>query len=140
MNNDGTFDERPEGAAPLFDSEIGRKAALKRWKNYIPPDKKPDITFGSEKEFGIVYFVYAEVENKLRVKIGVTTDLQKRFSALRTGSPIKLELGLGIIVQNPRSFEKSLHRRFASKRIRGEWFDITMTEALEALASFYDKL
>jgi len=137
MNKDGTFDKRPEGAAPLFDSDIGRKAAQKRWESYIPPESKPTMAFGKDEEFGIVYFVAADVDNRLLVKIGVTRDLPKRFSTLQTGSPIELRLGLGLIVQNPRSFEKALHRRFADKRVRREWFEITMAEALTALMEFY---
>lgn len=55
------------------------------------------------------------------VKIGRTTDLAKRFAAIRCMSPIPLE----ILWTHPggNELETRLHRHFAKLRIHGEWFE-----------------
>lgn len=66
-----------------------------------------------------VYFVLApEVE---RIKIGRTKDVRLRLASLRSHSPMELEL-LGRM-PGGATVEEYLHCTFASKRVRGEWFD-----------------
>ena len=138
-NKDGTFASRPEGAAPLFDNNVGRAAALKRWANHTPKERlAPKLNFGKDEDFGIVYFVAASVEGKMRLKIGVTKNIKHRFSSLQTGSPIELRLGFGLLVQKPAAVEWALHKHFRDRKIKGEWFDVTITEALQVLSDFYD--
>lgn len=52
------------------------------------------------------------------VKIGFTNDVARRFAALRTSSARPLAL-LAVLSGN---HEREMHARFASWRIRGEWF------------------
>lgn len=54
------------------------------------------------------------------VKIGFTTDVNARMSALQIGSPHPLE----IVAVRPGNMEteRRLHKRFRSLRSRGEWF------------------
>ena len=138
-DSDGKMLERLDGAAPLFNSDIGRKAALKRWANYTPKERlAPKLKFGPDEDFGIVYFVAASVKGKIRLKIGVTRNIQHRFGSLQTGSPIELRLGFGLLVQKPHAVEWALHKYFENKRVKGEWFNITIAEALLALSDFYD--
>jgi fumarate reductase subunit D len=67
-------------------------------------------------------YVYV-ISDGNRVKIGkTTTDPQKRLSTLQTGNPRKLELLHQFECRNPDRLEKYLHKLFASKRERGEWF------------------
>lgn len=68
-----------------------------------------------------IYFVQAGDDGP--VKIGITTDIRRRLTALRTGSPAPLRL-LGHLPANS-SFEKGLHRRLAAARLHGEWFKPT---------------
>jgi len=44
---DGHFVERPPGAAPLFDPESGRKAALKRWEDKEARNREALVRFAS---------------------------------------------------------------------------------------------
>lgn len=62
------------------------------------------------------------------VKIGKANDVEKRLTLLQIGSPYSLTL-LGIMAGG-RVDESELHRRFASSRMRGEWF--APTEELRA--------
>lgn len=67
---------------------------------------------------GFIYFVAAPAQGL--VKIGYTTNMKERLSALLTGSPVKLDI-LKVI---PGSYvdERGWHRRWAIYRTRGEWF------------------
>jgi len=56
-----------------------------------------------------------------RVKIGTTTDLKARMSALSGACGVRLEILRVIEHAGPR-VERWLHSKFASKRLHGEWF------------------
>jgi hypothetical protein len=66
----------------------------------------------------VVYFVQADGD---MVKIGWTTDLSKRLSSLRSSLPQQLELLRRI--DGGKVTEKWLHKRFADRRVGGEWFE-----------------
>jgi len=68
-----------------------------------------------------VYFVQ---DGLGRVKIGVTNDVAKRLSSLKTGSSTDLSLIRFIEGAGPK-VEKWLHRRFKDQRIQGEWFEFS---------------
>lgn len=55
------------------------------------------------------------------IKIGVTTDVDKRIRSLENSSPVLLEF-LGCY-PGTRSDERALHDRFKHLRRHGEWFD-----------------
>jgi len=65
-----------------------------------------------------VYFVEAVGTN--RIKIGITTNLSRRFYSLETDSPYKLNL----IYAFPgyRNKEKEIHEKFKHLCVKGEWF------------------
>jgi hypothetical protein len=67
----------------------------------------------------VIYFIQAGGDGGL-IKIGLTVDLGKRFSALKSSCPAELTL-LGF-EHGRREEEKALHRRFAEHRMSGEWF------------------
>lgn len=77
---------------------------------FAPSPKKPD------SKQSRVYFMQA---GEL-VKIGTTTDLPKRISALRLASPVELKV-IATIPGNAKK-EAELHKRFAAYRKHGEWF------------------
>jgi hypothetical protein len=70
------------------------------------------------------------------LKLGRSSDPQARLSALQTGCPYTLKvLATGHIVRRMYSrhwgglaIERALHRQLKDKRIRGEWFDVTLDE------------
>lgn len=75
-----------------------------------------------------VYFILADLSGQAAVKIGTTTDVDARLSALRSDGtkrpsgldPASLHL-LGW-VEGDRELEVALHRIFSAHRLTGEWF------------------
>lgn len=68
----------------------------------------------------VVYFLECPALN--RVKIGITSDLQKRVGDIQRISPLE-DLVLLTSVPGDRELESSLHRAFADDRLHGEWFN-----------------
>lgn len=69
---------------------------------------------------GCVYFLRSEKTHA--IKIGFTAGpVEKRLGSLQTAHPYKLQL----LATTPGTaeYEKSLHERFASFRLKGEWFE-----------------
>ncbi|MGW4808738.1 GIY-YIG nuclease family protein [Kitasatospora sp. NPDC004272] len=66
------------------------------------------------------------------VKIGCTTDLQRRLAALQCGSPFKLQL-LATFTGG-QELEAALHRLLASHRLEGEWFDLAGKDPVEVVS------
>jgi hypothetical protein len=87
-------------------------------KSAIPAIQSPTERF---EDGGYVYIVRAEMG---QCKIGIAVDVNKRFSTLRTASPLHLELVHAEHVSDPAAREIALHRHFRALRIRGEWFDL----------------
>lgn len=78
---------------------------------------------------GFVYFIGAPAVR--RIKIGWSQDHpSRRLHTFQTGSPVPLVL-LAYVEANPAA-EKELHRRFASLRVAGEWFEDS-PELMEAI-------
>ena len=62
-------------------------------------------------------------------KIGQSDAPEKRFATLQTGSPHKMSLMLTL----PGGYaeEQRLHARFAERRVRGEWFLLSIEDIRE---------
>jgi hypothetical protein len=74
-----------------------------------------------EAQAGYIYLIRA-IGTEL-VKVGYTyTSPRERLLDLQIGSPLPLELILGVYVANPAKIEKRIHRKFATYRHHGEWF------------------
>ena len=68
-----------------------------------------------------VYLLYSESG---LYKIGVSNDVEKRMSTLRTGSGYQLScLAYYKTKDKPTTVERTLHKLFAEFRVLGEWFD-----------------
>lgn len=71
-----------------------------------------------------VYFLQADSDERL-IKIGWTTDLERRLASLSLSSPTPLILlgSFGFRGEAPAmKFERGLHRHLATDRAHGEWF------------------
>ena len=83
-----------------------------------------------------VYFI-AENENgnygNLRVKIGISDNIQSRIRQLQTGSPYELKLMGWIESNNDRVLEKQLHQKYASVNTHREWFELDAGDVFEEL-------
>jgi hypothetical protein len=74
---------------------------------------------------GIVYVVKAEDG---LYKIGRTESLHQRLSKLRTDCPVESELLMHKLFKDCVDQEKRLHKIFAGKRVRGEWFRLNSAD------------
>lgn len=70
---------------------------------------------------GFVYFI--EALGAHRIKIGWAADPEERRRGLQTGSPVELVLRKTIATEDAPALERSMHERFASLRVHGEWFE-----------------
>jgi hypothetical protein len=73
--------------------------------------KQPEFIYLTKADFGY--------------KIGRTSQPDKRPLTVAGNCPINLEVIVVIEVDNMRKAEAELHSRFGSKRLRGEWFDLS---------------
>jgi hypothetical protein len=74
-----------------------------------------------------VYFVQAEAGGP--IKIGLTTNPDRRLAVLQTSSPLKLRYTR--LLEGDRKREQRYHDRWRRHRLWGEWF-----EAVDGLARF----
>lgn len=73
-----------------------------------------------------VYFITAREVG--RVKIGFSRNPQSRLVAVQTHSPVELKLER--VADGCEAEERTLHERFGTHRVRGEWF--TLAPEIEA--------
>lgn len=79
-------------------------------------------------------FVYLISSATGLYKIGRSVDVPRRLDDLQRGSPVQLEIVCAVEADNAVETELLYHRRFASKRVRGEWFALNGTD-VETIAS-----
>lgn len=85
----------------------------------------------------LVYFI----ESGQHIKIGLTTDVNKRLNTLQTGSPHPLRVVDTIEFENKKMaqlFERAFHDSFHSKRAEGEWFYITDLDVYNLIYDDYE--
>lgn len=88
----------------------------------------------------VIYYV----ERDGYIKIGMTTNLEKRLKNLANGgtaSPPGMTIGPVTLLASHgggRASEKYMHRRFADLRLAGEWFR-SSPELLEHIAAINDR-
>ena len=92
-----------------------------------------------EKEKGCVYF-FKHV-GLTPVKIGFSTNESplNRFDQFKTYAPFGAELIGFIRAREPLELETILHAKHSSKRLKGEWFEITKEEVQKDI-EFYSNI
>ncbi len=116
-----------------FVTEFNKRAKIRNKGNrvYIGDAKPPQNKQQNKKaNFGQIYFI--QQGDNGAIKIGYSTNPEKRLQTLRTASPLPLRI-LKIIVGG-KTKEKDLHRQFAHLQMDGEWFQST-PELLEYIAT-----
>jgi hypothetical protein len=75
------------------------------------------------------------------IKIGYTTNESPldRFNQFKTFAPYGSEIVGFIQTDSAKELETFLHKKYCNKRISGEWFEITIEEALYEI-DFYSKI
>ena len=118
------FEGRHYNAAMLSDDAWEYLRALQDRALQIKTEGKPRRVrkATTAASVGLVYLVQAD--NGL-VKIGWTTNFKQRLASLQTASPSSLKVLALIDSSVPTQLEQQLHRQFASRRIRGEWFKLS---------------
>ena len=78
----------------------------------------------------LIYLILADGTVDNRYKIGITSEkrLQNRIKQLQTGASCELRLITSYKTKYASVIEKTLHRQFQSKKIIGEWFQLTTQE------------
>ncbi len=74
------------------------------------------------------------------VKVGITTDVEKRLKSIQTGSPRRLFLGAYLSTPNREialAMESCFHEIFDAHRMSGEWFDMEPAIALKGLCDTF---
>lgn len=61
-------------------------------------------------------------------KIGYTSNIKKRIKQQQVGNPGEIELVHSFASRYPSLLEKAMHGKFKSKKVRGEWFELTDDE------------
>jgi len=73
-----------------------------------------------------------------RYKIGITSDITQRILSLQVGNADVITLEYIEERYDPIKAERWLHRQFASKKVKGEWFEnITLNEIRSKLMMFH---
>ncbi len=82
------------------------------------------------------YTIYLIGGDESAIKIGYAANVKKRLASLQTGSPHELIVlweFTGLTEAEARKIERAAHKALADKRLKGEWFDATLDEAIEAV-------
>lgn len=81
----------------------------------------------------VIYFI----ESRGFIKIGWTQNWRNRISNLQSASPEPITV-LALLAR-PQIYERTMHKKFAAFRVRGEWF-VDCKEIREHLAGLSDEL
>jgi hypothetical protein len=77
----------------------------------------------AKSDHGYIYLL-SFVETHGYYKIGKTQDIQRRINGISTNVPFTVKLNHVFVSQQAIIAERTLHRFFASKRIKLEWFSL----------------
>ena len=80
---------------------------------------------------GCVYLI-REVE-KGRIKIGKSKNVEKRLNYFSVALPFQIEEVHFIATKNYDELERHLHKKFARKRVNGEWFELNENDIEEVM-------
>lgn len=80
-------------------------------------------------------YIYVITSDGGPVKVGYTVNTGERLSQLRASSPVPLELlhAEAVPYRDRQFVEKYAHALLWSRRVSGEWFDVTGEQALSAV-------
>jgi hypothetical protein len=109
-----------------FWNEFNYKKRMKTDKEFAKKERKRHkdiekmtIHKNDKESKDRVYFVQAGEY----IKIGYTSNIQKRLDSLQTGQP--LEIKCLCLIKGDRRVESSLHKKFGEYRVRREWFSMS---------------
>lgn len=87
---------------------------------------------------GKVYVIGIDDKHPLKIGICTGTTIGKRMRALQTSHWLNLKIFYeSPVIKEPREIEKQLHHLYENKKVRGEWYDIRLSE-LEKIKSIVE--
>ena len=120
-----------------FGGKAGLLAALREWvartpefadvAAMLPEEERPaPAPRGTKPKDGSVYLI----QYGPHFKIGRGNELEKRVKQVQIALPEAGTLVHAITTDDPPGIEAYWHRRFADKRLNGEWFKLTPADVL----------
>jgi predicted GIY-YIG superfamily endonuclease len=81
------------------------------------------------------HYIYVIASKQTPVKIGITHDCEQRLKSLQTGHSDKLQIfhQESVDKDKARILEHIIHKNLKLKRSHGEWFNITVEEAIKEI-------
>ncbi len=96
-------------------------------------EAKPPVSIDALDKSGYVYLIYVDAPERF-YKIGMSSNFGERFFAHQCSSPYAICIACAFFVPNMRYMERSLHARYADRRVRGEWFSLSIEDVKEIAA------
>ena len=138
-NNDAEFPERNVftkfGSKQEFSLKISEYAKQKGYsdifeicKTIIEKSHNEEQDSQDSNTNQVLGEVYLFKHGNKHYKIGRTNDAVRRGTELRIQLPENLDLIHSIKTDDPSGVEAYWHRRFESKRMNGEWFDLNSSD------------
>lgn len=87
-----------------------------------------------KSKLGIVYVI----TNGVKHKIGQTTNVLQRVKGLQTSNPDTLQIVMQYEIKGYELVKKLLHEKYATKRVIGEWFDLSASD-IQDIKDFLSK-
>lgn len=82
---------------------------------------------------GCIYFFKHNESTPIKIGFSTNDSPIERFKQFSTYSPHGGEIVGFAQIENPKKIERELHLKYSSKRLKGEWFDISIEEAKKEL-------
>jgi Meiotically up-regulated gene 113/Homing endonuclease associated repeat len=92
----------------------------------LPAPVRAPAQWREHQKYGHVYLLRAGDY----FKIGQSSDLEKRVKSINVALPDKATLEHAISTDDPPGIEAYWHRRFADRRMNGEWFKLSKADVL----------
>ncbi len=93
----------------------------------IPPNSASDTSAGTLTASAVIGYVYL-IKFRSDFKIGASSDPERRYGEIATQMPALMSHVHTIKTDDPFGVEAYWHRRFEAKRLRGEWFSLSLAE------------
>lgn len=130
----------------IYKDELKRSEADKEtWSRWLLTFREYPISkshifslFGEDSGKGYVYIVKAVISNHYKIGFTANSVIDKRISAHQTSSSERLDR-VGSFPVSSRKTEKTIHKKFSHRHVRGEWFQLSNEEVKDLLSPEWRK-
>ncbi len=89
--------------------------------------------FNEDGSEGYVYIAKGDISNHYKIGFTANSDIDKRISAHQTSSAERIDR-IGSFPVSSIKTEKTIHKKFSHRKVRGEWFALSDEEVQELLS------